>query len=237
MRRILEFVDWAARVHFVGTMALAGGGWAVTFFATSAYGWDAAAVWVASVVAGACCALMFIAFKVNRFSVVRGGAASAGRANAVLNQRATLAVAGPRRNRASSEFDKWRVTVHNGSTPASNVKMRLIGISPRPRSAEWRAEYPYPIVRAEQTLDAPAAELNPGDSEDYDAVPASRSSATGQLSVHLNTKNLSDPRIAIEPDERWELHFEVTARNADAVQFMLVVYVDDGIVQVIRGRK
>jgi len=38
MRRIVEFVDWIARAHFVGTMCWAGGGWAVTFFGASAWG-------------------------------------------------------------------------------------------------------------------------------------------------------------------------------------------------------
>jgi hypothetical protein len=66
-RRIIEFIDWVARVHFVGTMVWGGGGWAVTFFATSANGWDVSLVWISSVFAGACCALIFIAFKLRRF--------------------------------------------------------------------------------------------------------------------------------------------------------------------------
>jgi hypothetical protein len=67
MRRIVEFIDWAARIHFLGTVAWGGGGWAVTFFGASAYGWDPISVWVASVVVGACCALIFIGYKAHRY--------------------------------------------------------------------------------------------------------------------------------------------------------------------------
>lgn len=63
MRRIVEFVDWAARLHFIGTLAWTFGGWAVTFFGLSAIGWDPGAVWLGSLVAGACCALIFIAVR------------------------------------------------------------------------------------------------------------------------------------------------------------------------------
>ncbi len=67
MRRLVEFIDWAARIHFVGWIAWAGGGWFVTFLAASAYGWDPVSVWVGSVVVGACCAMIFIAFKVHKY--------------------------------------------------------------------------------------------------------------------------------------------------------------------------
>jgi hypothetical protein len=67
MRRFVDFIDWAARLHFIGTAVWAGGGWVVTFFAASAGGWDPVAVWLASLSAGACCALMFIAFKVHKY--------------------------------------------------------------------------------------------------------------------------------------------------------------------------
>jgi hypothetical protein len=69
MRRFIEFVDWAARFHFIGTMAWAGGSWAVTFFAASANGWDPVSVWMASLGAGGCGALIFIAFKARRYPV------------------------------------------------------------------------------------------------------------------------------------------------------------------------
>jgi hypothetical protein len=67
-------VDWIARLYFLGTMASAGIGWAVTFFATSAQGWDAAAVWVASVIVGAGCAIIFIALKASKASVLQNHA-------------------------------------------------------------------------------------------------------------------------------------------------------------------
>ena len=36
----------------------------MTLFVTFANGWDASSMWIASVVSGACCALVFIAFKI-----------------------------------------------------------------------------------------------------------------------------------------------------------------------------
>ena len=36
----------------------------VIFFVTFANGWDARSMWIASVVSGACCALVFIAFEI-----------------------------------------------------------------------------------------------------------------------------------------------------------------------------
>ncbi len=67
MRRIIELVDWAARLHFIGTTAFALGGWAVTFFAASAGGWgDPVAIWIASVFVGSCCAFIFLAIKARR---------------------------------------------------------------------------------------------------------------------------------------------------------------------------
>jgi hypothetical protein len=62
-RRIIDFIDWAARVHFVGTMAWSLAGWAVTFFGLSLSGWDPGLVWVGSIVVGAGCAIIFIAAR------------------------------------------------------------------------------------------------------------------------------------------------------------------------------
>jgi hypothetical protein len=67
-QRVIGLLDWMARVHFVGTMLWGVGGWAVTFFSTAASGWDASSVWIASIFVGACCAIIYIAFKLNRFA-------------------------------------------------------------------------------------------------------------------------------------------------------------------------
>jgi hypothetical protein len=69
-RRFIELFDWVARVHFAGTAGWAVAGWAVTFFATSANGWDVSAVWLASLFAGACCAIIFMAFRAASFAVI-----------------------------------------------------------------------------------------------------------------------------------------------------------------------
>jgi hypothetical protein len=65
MSRLISLIDWAARVHFVGTVLWAAGIWALTFFSTSAQGWDASSVWLASLLAGAAAAIIYIAFQVH----------------------------------------------------------------------------------------------------------------------------------------------------------------------------
>ena len=64
MRRFIERLDRPANRHFAGTMVCGGVGWLVTLFVTFANGWDTSSMWIASVVSGACRALMFIAFKI-----------------------------------------------------------------------------------------------------------------------------------------------------------------------------
>ena len=62
VRRFIELLDWPA--DRLGTMVCGGVGWLVTLVVTFANGWDASSMWIASVVSGACCALVFIAFKI-----------------------------------------------------------------------------------------------------------------------------------------------------------------------------
>ena len=64
VRRFIELLDWPADRHFAGTMVCGGVGWLVALVVTFANGWDASSMWIASVVSGACCALVFIAFKI-----------------------------------------------------------------------------------------------------------------------------------------------------------------------------
>ena len=64
VRCFTELLDWPADRHLVGTMVCGGVGWLVALVVTFANGWDASSMWIASVVSGACCALVFIAFKI-----------------------------------------------------------------------------------------------------------------------------------------------------------------------------
>ena len=63
VRRFIELLDWPADRHFAGTMVCGGVGWLMALVVTFANGWDASSMWIASV-SGACCALVFIAFKI-----------------------------------------------------------------------------------------------------------------------------------------------------------------------------
>ena len=63
VRRFIELLDWPADRHLVGTMVCGGVSWLVALVVTFANGGDASSMWIASV-SGACCALVFIAFKI-----------------------------------------------------------------------------------------------------------------------------------------------------------------------------
>ena len=64
VRRFSEILDLPANRYFASTMVCGGVGWLVALVVTFANGWDASSMWIASVVSGACCALVFIAFKI-----------------------------------------------------------------------------------------------------------------------------------------------------------------------------
>jgi hypothetical protein len=64
VRRFIELLDWPGNRPFAGAMVCGGVGWLVTLFVTFANGWDTTSMWIASVVSGACCALLLIAFKI-----------------------------------------------------------------------------------------------------------------------------------------------------------------------------
>jgi hypothetical protein len=51
----------------------------------------------------------------------------------------------------------------------------------------------------------------------------------------LDTKSAFHNPTPIEPDERWQLTYEVAADNAEAVTFVLEMFVDDGGVAMRRS--
>jgi hypothetical protein len=145
--------------------------------------------------------------------------------------RTTLSVSGPHLHQSHPVIKCWRLIVQNGPTVASNVKMRLINIVPRPRYAAWFADYPYPL----RSLAAGAAEvrINPNEEEHFEAVSGWPNSEEAFFTRGLDTKSADNP-IRIEPDERWELQYAVTAENADPVYFSLEMFIENGAVMATR---
>jgi hypothetical protein len=135
MSRIVSLLDWAARVHFVGTVLWGTGGWAVTFFGTSASGWDAATVWLSSLFAGACCAFIFVAVKAGRHaSEPNGGSRLIERSTSNDRIRLTLTGDGPFSTVATAGVNRRRtvrVKINNNTDhPLSNGTLRVLNLDP-----------------------------------------------------------------------------------------------------------
>ena len=170
-------------------------------------------------------ALLFPAFYV--FHLITAPAKMQAEAEAKIEQleqrRATLTVNGPRifRDPHYKTYTRWRMKVHNaGPAAASNVQMKLRSGKSEPRDPSWASDYPYPINRVGHTPDE-ICQINPDDDEDYEIVLGLKSEGGGQYFATIDTKSHGHSQIQIQPDERWEFSYEVTATNAPAVRFAL----------------
>jgi hypothetical protein len=151
---------------------------------------------------------------------------------------ARLKVIGPRlhqyppRKAHTTEF--CRIRIHNrGPAIARNLQIRLVNIAPRPRHASWAADYPYPVARAGQSIDAPARELDRGADELFQIASAWKNSR-GEFLAGLDTKSGFHNPTPIATDERWEMSYEITADNAKPVIFLLEMFVRDDTVAMKR---
>jgi len=152
-------------------------------------------------------------------------------------RRATLSLSGPDLHHGNNaNVNRWRMTVHNsGPVSAGNVQMRLRDIEPRPRYATWLADYPYTVTRVGVTGHQ-ECKINPNDGETYEVIAGWKNGEGNIFSEGLDTKTTSHKNyIAIEPDECWELKYEVTAENADPIAFSLIMLIVDGTVVIERA--
>jgi hypothetical protein len=150
--------------------------------------------------------------------------------------RATLGLSGPHLHHGNDPLvNRWRMTVHNsGPVSAGNVQMRLRDIEPRPSYATWLADYPYSVTRVGATGHS-ECKINPNDDEVYEVIAGWKNGEGNIFGEGLDTKTTSHKNyIGIEPDEHWELKYEVTAENADVIQFSLVMRIVEGAVVVER---
>jgi len=127
-----------------------------------------------------------------------------------------------------------RVQIHNrGPATANNVHMRLLDIVPRPRHESWPADYPYPVARVGLPLDAPGGQIRRGGDEVFQLASGWKDTR-GEFMAGLDTKSAFHNPTPIARDERWQLTYEVTADNAEPVQFQLEMFVKGDAVAVKR---
>jgi hypothetical protein len=143
-----------------------------------------------------------------------------------LEPRTTLTIEGPNRFSDRPERNRWRMVVGNiGPTSARNVQMHLRCIVPAPREPMWFGDYPYLVGRPGHRIDEPASVINPRDSELYELVAGWPNN--GEFYTEgLDTKSDYRNPIRIGPDERWILSYDVTAENANQLEFTVEMYVD-----------
>jgi len=132
-----------------------------------------------------------------------------------------------------SVIARWRLTVANrGSAAACNVKMRLCNIVPRPQYAVWQAVYPY---AAKNALGRYECGISPNDKEYYDLL-SSWPNGEGKLIIGgLDPQSEWPVKIYVEPTEKWELQYEITADNAQPVLFSLLMYIAANTIVIERN--
>jgi len=151
---------------------------------------------------------------------------------------ARLRIAGPRLHQypphKTHTTHFCRMRIHNrGPAIAHNVQIRLVNIVPRPRHASWAADYPYPVARAGHPIEAPGCELSRGADVLFQVASAWKNSR-GQFLAGLDTKSGFHNPTPIEPDERWEMTYEVTADNAKPLKFLLEMLIQGDAVAMKR---
>ena len=129
---------------------------------------------------------------------------------------ATLDVRGPELYQDHFTAKRWRMIVHNqGADTARNVLMRLRSIDPKPRYGRWFADYPYAVRRTSASAhdQLSGCKINPNDEDIYEVVSGWQIAEGDFFTEGLDTKGDRN-FIRIEPDEHWELKYEVMAENA-----------------------
>lgn len=156
-----------------------------------------------------------------------------------IGETARLSIKGPRLHQYPPDQSHTtyfcRLAVRNhGPATAKNVRMHLLNIEPRPRHSSWLADYPYPVAPVSQPVEAVTCVLD-RDADELFQVARGWKNSRGEFMAGLDTKSAFHNPTPIEPDERWQLTYEVTADNAEAVSFLLEMFVDGGGVAMRRS--
>lgn len=122
---------------------------------------------------------------------------------------------------------------NSGSAAAENVQMRLKALAPAPKDQRWGSDFPYPIAAVGDTPNSAPRQINPSDHQDYEVLMGWKSES-GQFFTLLDTKAGGHGQIQIHPGENWDLTYNLTAKNAGSVQFVLRAFVQHDQVMMIR---
>ena len=112
---------------------------------------------------------------------------------------------------------------------APHVLVYLRSATPGPKQM---ADYPYPvypvgtIMNDAGQLGKPERQINPKSDLDYEITRGWKAADSGQFFTSLNTRGGGHNVVRIEPDERWQLHYEVSWENANRVKFAPQVFVE-----------
>jgi hypothetical protein len=151
-------------------------------------------------------------------------------------EKARLSVIGPRLHQyppqtaQTTHFCRMRVR-NRGPASARNVRIQLLNIEPRPRHGSWTGDYPYPVARVGQPIEAAACELGRGADELFQ-IAAGWKNTRGDFMAGLDTKSGFHNPTPIEPDECWEMTYEVVADNAAPIKFQLEMFVKGGAIEM-----
>ncbi len=125
----------------------------------------------------------------------------------------------------------WRIGVHNAPAgpTAEGVVVEMVDIRPRPRSAMFRADFPYHIPTMDNPLDLISRTTIAAGEEIRFELARTWLSGEGRWIVGYFDRKAEDlPRradwsIAFEADEHWLIHYRVSCHNAETVNFKMVV--------------
>jgi hypothetical protein len=155
---------------------------------------------------------------------------------------AKLSISGPHllKDRKYKNKSQWRIKVHNaGPATASNVQVKLRSSVSEPRDSRWSSDYPYHvypidvIINDPVQINDPKRQINACDDETYE-ITCGWQSERSQFFTAVNTKGGGHYEIHIERDERWEFIYQVTAANADFINFTLDIFIEGDAAQVVR---
>jgi len=153
----------------------------------------------------------FHIWKVEREARIRAEAA-----------RGHLSISYPQCFRDSYGNDRWRVSIQNdGSIVVANVQIKLMDVTPPPRSPLWHRDLPRLVGRAGMTLDTPPDRINVHDASDYELIIAS----SGSTCV-IGFDNQSQ-QIQIENDEQLCLSYRLTSENTDPISVTFRLYIKE----------
>jgi hypothetical protein len=118
---------------------------------------------------------------------------------------------------------------NHGPSIAENVLVKLTKFSPEPSAEMWkRIHLPYSVLPVNMTADMGGIRINPCHHEIFKVVSCAPS-GTGAYVVWQFGQPASsiDQQFRMENHEQWDLSYRATAANADEINFVLVMRIQD----------